>query len=117
MGLGDFGTSAPAGEPSVRVRERVEAARRIQAARYRETSYTLNAQLEGKDVENFCEPDADAAIFLRRAMEDLGFSGRAYHKVLKVARTIADLEGCAGVGAGHMREAVQYRSLDRKGWC
>ncbi len=117
LGLGDFGISAPAGEPSVRIRERVEAARRIQAVRYRETSYTLNAQLEGKDVESFCEPDADAAMFLRRAMEDLGFSGRAYHKVLKVARTIADLEGCAGVGSGHMREAVQYRSLDRKGWC
>jgi magnesium chelatase family protein len=117
LGLGDFGTSAPAGEPSLRIRERVEAARRIQASRYRDTPYTLNAQLEGKDVEGFCDPDADAALFLRKAMEDLGFSGRAYHKVLKVARTIADLEGSSVIGAGHMREAVQYRSLDRKGWC
>lgn len=115
LGLEDFAGAAK-GEPSSQIRARVETARQVQAARYRETSYALNAQLEGKDVEVFCEPSEEAMAFLRRAMEDLGFSGRAYHKVLKVSRTLADLDGSPAIVLRHIQEAVQYRSLDRKGW-
>lgn len=115
LGLEDFAGTAK-GESSAQIRERVEAARRIQSARYRDTSYALNAQLEGKDTEIFCEPSTEAMEFLRRVMEDLGFSGRAYHKVLKVARTLADLEQADKIALPHIQEAVQYRSLDRKGW-
>lgn len=116
LGLEDFG-AAVKGESSAAIRERVDRARAVQAVRYEGTPYALNAQLEGKDTEAFCEPTEEAAAFLRRAMEDLGFSGRAFHKVLKVARTLADLDGSGPVALRHLQEAVQYRSLDRKGWC
>ncbi len=115
LGLGDF-EGAVKGESSAAVRTRVERAREIQAARYVGTPYALNAQLEGKDAETFCESTEEAASFLRRAMEDLGFSGRAFHKVLKVARTLADLDASGLIALPHIQEAVQYRSLDRKGW-
>ncbi|MBP9733184.1 MAG: YifB family Mg chelatase-like AAA ATPase, partial [Candidatus Omnitrophica bacterium] len=115
LGVEDF-AGKPAGESSREVHVRVEAARRRQADRFHGTVYALNAQLEGKEVEAYCEPDEDAMKFLRRAMEELSFSGRAYHKVLKVARTLADLANEDVIRLGHIQEAVQYRSLDRKGW-
>ncbi len=115
LGLEDF-TGTVKGEGSGVIRERVEAARLIQGERYAGTGYAFNAQLEGKDAEAFCVPSEDAKQFLQQAMEDLGFSGRAFHKVLKVARTIADLDQSVEMQLAHVQEAVQYRSLDRKGW-
>lgn len=111
--LEDFSESKK-GEASAAIRARVEAARALQNRRYQDTPYALNAQLEGKDVEIYCDPSEEAATFLRQAMEGLGFSGRAFHKILKVARTLADLDRSETVGLPHIQEAVQYRSLDRK---
>lgn len=115
LGITDFDRPEP-GESSAQIRERVERARKVQRERYQGTAYAMNAQLEGKDVESYCMTDEPATAYLKRAMEDLGFSGRAFHKILKVARTLADLDEAASIGTAHVQEAVQYRSLDRKGW-
>ncbi len=100
---------AASGEPSAAIRARVIAARERQLARQR----VANARVGAGDVERFCVPDAAAAALLQRAVAHLGLSARAYHRVLKVARTIADL-GCAeGITEAHVAEAVQYRRFDR----
>jgi magnesium chelatase family protein len=109
---GDF-AAAPA-EPSEAIRERVRAAREIQRRRYGDPRM-LNSRLEGKEAEAHCVLSEEAGAFLRQAIEGLGFSGRAYHKILKVGRTIADLEGKPLVERPHIQEAVQYRGLDRRG--
>jgi len=104
----------PAGEPSTRIRERVLAARERQAARFRHRPELFaNAQMTARDVTEFCTLDDDGHTVLRAAVQRLGLSARAHHRVLKLARTIADLEGEDRIRAGHVAEAVQYRSLDR----
>ena len=102
-------TEAPAGEPSSAVRARVAAAREAQLARQGRP----NALLSGGEVEHWCAPDAAAQKLLREAMSRLGLSARSFHRVLKVARTVADLAGRAGVGAGEVAEAIAYRHADR----
>jgi magnesium chelatase family protein len=67
-------------------------------------------------LREYCRPDAASAALLERAMERLSLSARAYDRILKVARTIADLEGTADIGAAHLAEAINYRSLDRGSW-
>ena len=111
----DLNRDRPA-EPSARVRERVVAARQRQAERFAGTPTHSNAQMPARDVRRYCKPDEAGLGLLKAAIERLGLSARAHDRVLKVARTIADLEGEAGVGAQHVAEAVQYRSLDRSGW-
>jgi len=96
---------APAGEPSAAVRTRVSDAHQAQLARQGRS----NALLPSGDVEHWCAPDAAARKLLREAMQRLGFSARSFHRVLKVARTIADLAGRSGVGACEVAEALQYR--------
>ena len=100
-------------EPSAAVRARVVAARAVQAARFGPGGPTCNAQMSAKEVRQHARADASGQALLKAALTRLGLSARAHDRILKVARTIADLAGDAAVGAEHVAEAVQYRSLDR----
>ena len=105
------------GEPSSVVRERVIAARKIQEERYREHAFIhCNAQMTERMLHEYAEPDAESLDMLRMAMEKFKLSARAYGRILKVARTIADLEGSERVQLSHIAEAVGYRNLDRGDW-
>ena len=105
------------GEASEVVRARVNRARQFQAQRFRDrTGVFCNAQMTSRDLRSYCRIDADSHDLLRRATQKMGLSARAYDRILKVARTIADLELDMRVQTRHVAEAVQYRSLDRKLW-
>ena len=105
----------PQGEGTATVRARVEAGRALQRARFAEhPSVHCNAQMPTRLVRQFCEPDADGRTMLRMVVDRLGMSARTYDRILKVARTIADLEGSRAVRGSHVAEAVQYRVLDRQ---
>ena len=104
------------GEPSAVIRQRVAAARELQAQRYAGLDFRLNAHIADGVFEQFCPVTDEADQILRRAFEKFGLSARAYRRVLKVARTIADLEGSESIGRAHVAEAIQYRTLDRKYW-
>jgi magnesium chelatase family protein len=103
---------AAPGEPSAMVRERVCAARRRQQARSGDEGPRTNAALRGRVVGQVCRPDADGKELLKRAVDQLALSARGYDRVLKVARTIADLEGAERVAAAHVAEALQYRLVE-----
>lgn len=108
--------AAPA-ESSAQIRERVVAARDLQARRFEKEDYIhCNAQMGSRLLRQHAQPDAAGGQLLRAAMQRLGLSARAYDRILKVARTIADLEAAPRVQAAHVAEAIQYRSLDRSGW-
>jgi len=96
-------------EASNAVRERVVKARRAQAARYEGQDYRCNAQLSSRAVRRYCTPGTDAQELLGHAMDRLGLSARAYTRALKVARTVADLQGAERVGREHVLEALQFR--------
>jgi magnesium chelatase family protein len=100
---------AATGEASAAVRDRVAAARGRQIARQRKA----NAALGARDTDRYCSPDARGAAVLKQAIDRIGLSARAYHRVLKVARTIADLAGMESVRGPHVAEAIQYRKQDR----
>ena len=104
------------GDLSEKICERVNKARRIQTSRYRGASLLFNAHLESKELENYCYLEKDAEELLKMAILELGISARAYDKILKVSRTIADLEEKGTIEAGHISEAISYRSLDRDFW-
>jgi len=95
------------------VRERVASARRVQTERFRGTGVHANAQMRPTDMRRWCRASDDALGLLQRAVDRAGLSARAYHRVLKVARTIADLAGSDAVRREHVAEALQFRSLDR----
>ena len=101
------------GESSESVRRRVLAARHFQQQRYGSSGPRTNAELRGSHLTDTCQPDADGRDLLRRAVPRFGLSARGYDRVLKVARTIADLEGGDHIGAGHIAEALQYRVMER----
>ena len=105
---------AARGESSAVIKERVEAARRIQALRYKNESITTNAQLGGALVEKYCPVGEEESQMLKRAFDDLGLTARAYTRILKVARTIADMDARRDINTMDIAEAIGYRSLDRK---
>ncbi|HXK50461.1 MAG TPA: YifB family Mg chelatase-like AAA ATPase [Clostridiales bacterium] len=101
-------------EKSGTIRERVVKARNVQNERFRGRSIYCNSGMNQKDLKKYCALDAASESILKRAIETLSLSARAYNRILKVARTIADLNGKENICAEHIAEAVQYRSLDRK---
>jgi magnesium chelatase family protein len=106
-------TSTVPAEPSEAIRERVEAARQIQRERFRRSAVQCNAEMTSRAMRRVCELDAPSRRILEQALVRLGLSARAYDRVLKVARTIADLAGEERIGSAHVAEAVHYRALDR----
>lgn len=104
------------GESSDVIRERVLQARAIQTQRYAETNMHYNAQMGPKEIEKYCSLDTESQSLIKTAMEKLNLSARAYDRILKVARTVADLEGKDNINSSHISEAIQYRSLDREFW-
>lgn len=105
------------GEPSSAIRQRVIAARKIQEERYKDyNGIHCNAQMTERMLHEFAQPDEKSLDMLRMAMEKLKLSARAYGRILKVARTIADLDGAPSVKLNHIAEAVGYRNLDRGDW-
>ena len=105
------------GEPSAAIRERVIKARQIQATRYGEKSgIYANAQMSSKQLREICVISSVGESLLKKAMEKLNLSARAYDRILKVSRTIADLAESADIKPEHLAEAIHYRSLDREGW-
>lgn len=106
-------TGGPAAEGSAELRARVSAARDRQRARYAARGLAHNAQLASRDIDRFCKPDAAGARLLEDAVTRLRLSARAYARVLKVARTVADLAGRERIAASDLAEALQYRLLDR----
>ncbi len=104
-------------EKSESVRARVVKAREIQSERYRESENVYcNAQMSSKQLRSICKISEEGNQLLKTAMERLGLSARAYDRILKVSRTIADLDNCDQINTAHLAEAIQYRSLDRDGW-
>ncbi|MBG48398.1 MAG: magnesium chelatase [Pseudozobellia sp.] len=105
------------GESSVDIRKRVTAAREVQTERFEGLENVhYNAQMSTKQIREFCRMDSNSKELLKNAMERLNLSARAYDRILKVARTIADLDNSESVQGNHIAEAIQYRSLDREGW-
>ncbi|WP_129020862.1 YifB family Mg chelatase-like AAA ATPase [Edaphocola flava] len=98
------------------IRERVIRAREVQTARFEGTDVYCNAQMSNKQLQEYCVLDMVSANLLKVAMKKLSLSARAYDRILKVARTIADLEGTQNIKAEHIAEAIQFRSLDREHW-
>jgi Mg chelatase-related protein len=104
-------------EKSEVIRARVEQARQIQEERFKEEEgMHCNAQMSSKLLRKYCQPDEAGNQLLKTAMEKVGLSARAYDRILKVSRTIADLAGSENIESDHLAEAIQYRSLDRDGW-
>ncbi len=109
-------TELPKGEPSKVIRKRVIKARNIQQKRFENSSLHSNAQMSRKDLDRYCQLDEQGVNLLKTAMEKLSLSARAYDRILKVSRTIADLEESDNIKPEHLAEAIQYRSLDRDSW-
>ena len=116
-------TSPPAGEKSAAIRARVEKARAVQRARFASekdvaapTLTHCNAHMNARQIRHFCDVSGDALALLRAAIDQMNLSARAYDRILKLSRTIADLAGEDQIGIAHIAEAVQYRALDRKFW-
>jgi len=113
----DLEKTGAAGESSASIRERVKQAQIIQLERFTPgVGIRFNAQMPAREVEKHCPMDNDARTLIKQAFDRLGLSARAYHKILKISRTIADLEGSSAINAIHVSEALSYRSLDRKYW-
>ena len=110
-------SKAEPGEASEKIRERVIKARKIQEERFKNVKDVhCNAQMNDRMIHKYAEPDEAGLQTLRIAMERLSLSARAYSRILKVARTIADLDGSENVRVDHLAEAISYRNLDRSDW-
>ncbi len=106
--------SDAAAEASSSIRERVTRARQVQQERFKSDGIYANAQMKPRHIRKYCRIDEDSQNLMERAMNKLGLSARAYNRILKVSRTIADLEGSTKILSHHISEAIQYRSLDRR---
>ena len=103
------------GEPSAAIRDRVDRAQTVQRERFAaRPGIFANAHMAPRDIRAHCRVSDEAEALLRTAITRLGLSARAYHRILKIARTIADLDGSARLEPKHVAEAIQYRSLDRR---
>ena len=102
------------GETSEAILERVMGARKIQEERFSRTRIFNNAGMNSRHLKKYCPIDAESGVLLERAMDRFGLSARAHARILKISRTIADLEGVPDIQAPHVAEAIQYRTLDRK---
>ena len=100
-------------EGSLEIRERVIKARLLQQKRFELTSTSCNANMSSREIKEFCQLDSNGVAILRTAMERMGLSARAYDRILKVARTIADLNNSLSIEVDHLAEAIQYRNLDK----
>ena len=110
-------SNAAAGESSAQIRDRVVVARRLQQQRFsNRKQVTCNARMTGKELKVFCALEPSTLELLKNAMNDMNLSARAYDRILKVARTIADLAASDTITADHISEAIQFRSLDRQLW-
>lgn len=107
-------TSKADGEPSATIRTRINAARQIQLDRFRGKKIYSNAQMGNRELKKFCALSTQSMNVLEKAVNVLGLSARAYHRILKIARTIADLGGEDQIASSHIAEAIQYRTLDRR---
>ncbi|TKK66581.1 ATP-binding protein [Ilyomonas limi] len=117
VAFSELSNSQSKGEPSSAIRERVIKAREIQTERYKGAAgMYANAQMSSKQLREICVINQAGETLLKRAMERLNLSARAYDRILKVSRTIADLAGSENIKVEHLAEAIQYRSLDREGW-
>ncbi len=110
-------TSLEPGEPSSEIRGRVVEARERQQHRFNDNPRVhCNADMGSKQLREYCAMDDDAAMMLKSTIQQMNFSARAYDRICKVARTIADMEGAEGINTMHISEAIQYRTLDRQFW-
>ena len=101
------------GENSSVIRKRVEKVQRIQEERYKDEKINFNGQLKSSLIDKFCPLTDSASRLLARAFEKIAFSARSYHRILKVARTIADMEGEEMIAGHHIGEALSYRAFDK----
>ena len=105
------------GEPSAAIRERVIAARQLQEKRFDgNVRLTCNARMQAREIKQYCQLGDEPKNLLRMAMSELNLSARAYDRILKVSRTIADLAGADEITSEHLSETLQYRTLDRQLW-
>jgi magnesium chelatase family protein len=110
------GNGVPAGDTSAMIRGRVMSARQVQLDRLGGDGIFSNSAMTPKQIRDFCALDAECEALLEKAMVRQGLSARAHDRILKVARTIADLEACDSIKPNHLSEAINYRSLDRNYW-
>ena len=110
----ELSQTSATGEKSETIRARVIEARRIQNERFRKSANATNASMNPRQMKLHCQINSEASGYLEHAMEEMNFSARAHDRILKVARTLADLAGSADIRPSDILEAIQYRSLDRK---
>ena len=109
-------TGKRTGEASAQIRDRVIAARRMQQRRFAGRKVSCNARMGSRELKEFCAISEETLHLLQMAMQEMKLSARAYDRILKVSRTIADLAGAEKIAADHIGEAIQFRSLDRQLW-
>jgi magnesium chelatase family protein len=104
------------GESSETIRRRVTAVQQIQAERYQKEAIQFNGELTGRQIEQYCRLAPAAEQLLQKAFDTIHFSARSYHRILKVSRTIADMEASSLIESRHVAEALSYRAFDKKYW-
>ena len=103
-------------ESSATIKQRVDKARKLQLQRFEGAKIYSNAKMNSAQTKKYCKLDDECKKIMELAFNNLNLSARAHDKILKVARTIADIDGCQNIQPQHIAEAIQYRSLDRKYW-
>ena len=109
-------SSGVRGESTRDIRKRVEKVQEIQRERYRAEKIQFNGELKGSQIEKYCQLDQEGTRLMKLAFQHMSFSARAYHRILKVARTIADMDGSELIRKSHIGEALSYRAFDKKYW-